>query len=654
MPGMGAGGGSNSPLSLPTTSPAGNITWPLAMGTMGAGMQMVTPTCTTAPTTAQQAAAVSLVDQTVSAVAPFESLAAAKAAGYIPITPSGAPVVHYANPAYLANPETLDPGAIEALVYANTANGAILVAAMYAMANNQVGQTPPMPGGCLTEWHVHTNLCFSNTSGVVVGIEHNGVCATGSTNHVTQPMIHVWLAPLPGGPLVVDAQMRRWLRLLLNYRFRTRRIQRPEQGRSIAELSLLLAPGPGRAGPCFLRDSPGATVPETCRAHRSPSWHDGRWVRTSLVTVGEGVADGLRGPGLAAGIVVVGSAATVFGGGAPAATAAQPLRSLRPCWPSTSRPRPLARACPGRYWPPSGLSSRTTASPTCRACTVVPTLPAPRGRCSSSRRPSRNTPYRCRRAEPIHPAPTTRPTRSMRPPACSVPTAPPGVRTSPGAIFAYNHSTSYVQQVLTLAQSYGGIDRHRGDLSGSSAGAMAVEWALAQIGTPYVWGGETPGVGFDCSGLVQAAYAVRPSRCPAWPRTSTTRRPSSLRARRSRRVISSSSVAAPRHRPRRPVRGLVDGQSRHGGRAPHRSRCPGRAFPSTVGVAIREPALRRVRPDRRKTHAVTCHATGGAARAVALVQDGAALGTHPVGPAGRVAASSSASSHPSQWTQSTR
>ncbi len=35
-----------------------------------------------------------------------------------------------------------------------------------------------------------------------------------------------------------------------------------------------------------------------------------------------------------------------------------------------------------------------------------------------------------------------------------------------------------------------------------------MEWALAQIGTPYVWGGETPGVGFDCSGLVQAAYAV--------------------------------------------------------------------------------------------------------------------------------------------------
>jgi cell wall-associated NlpC family hydrolase len=78
----------------------------------------------------------------------------------------------------------------------------------------------------------------------------------------------------------------------------------------------------------------------------------------------------------------------------------------------------------------------------------------------------------------------------------------------PGALFAYNHSAGYVQQVLALAQSYGGVTAAAVDLSVSTAGAVALEWALAQIGTPYVWGGETPGVGFDCSGLVQAAYAV--------------------------------------------------------------------------------------------------------------------------------------------------
>ena len=82
-----------------------------------------------------------------------------------------------------------------------------------------------------------------------------------------------------------------------------------------------------------------------------------------------------------------------------------------------------------------------------------------------------------------------------------------------GAVYAYNHSASYVAQVLALAQSYAAASPGTGtsttaDATGSGAGAVAVSWALSQIGTPYVWGGETPGVGFDCSGLVQAAYAV--------------------------------------------------------------------------------------------------------------------------------------------------
>ena len=76
----------------------------------------------------------------------------------------------------------------------------------------------------------------------------------------------------------------------------------------------------------------------------------------------------------------------------------------------------------------------------------------------------------------------------------------------PAAVFAYNHDDAYVAEVLSLAGTFEQVAPPV--VSTSTVGATAVAWALAQVGTPYIWGGETPGVGFDCSGLVQAAYNV--------------------------------------------------------------------------------------------------------------------------------------------------
>jgi cell wall-associated NlpC family hydrolase len=41
---------------------------------------------------------------------------------------------------------------------------------------------------------------------------------------------------------------------------------------------------------------------------------------------------------------------------------------------------------------------------------------------------------------------------------------------------------------------------------GNSKALGAVRAALSQLGVPYVWGGATPGKGFDCSGLTMWAY----------------------------------------------------------------------------------------------------------------------------------------------------
>jgi hypothetical protein len=68
------------------------------------------------------------------------------------------------------------------------------------------------------------------------------------------------------------------------------------------------------------------------------------------------------------------------------------------------------------------------------------------------------------------------------------------------ALFAYNHAEWYVDQVLAIAIRYG-----YGQSSAPSN--RVVELARSQIGMPYVYGGESPQTGFDCSGLVQWVYA---------------------------------------------------------------------------------------------------------------------------------------------------
>ncbi len=67
------------------------------------------------------------------------------------------------------------------------------------------------------------------------------------------------------------------------------------------------------------------------------------------------------------------------------------------------------------------------------------------------------------------------------------------------AVLDYNHSASYADTVLVLSLAFAE------DPAVTGSAVTAIEFAAEQLGTPYLWGGSGPG-GFDCSGLVQAAY----------------------------------------------------------------------------------------------------------------------------------------------------
>ncbi|MFF3665214.1 C40 family peptidase [Microtetraspora malaysiensis] len=81
------------------------------------------------------------------------------------------------------------------------------------------------------------------------------------------------------------------------------------------------------------------------------------------------------------------------------------------------------------------------------------------------------------------------------------------------AIFVYNRADWYVDQVLAIAKRYaatGGIDTPNPacDLAEDAPDGVVqkiLEYALAQRGKPYRWGGTGPDA-FDCSGIIYMAY----------------------------------------------------------------------------------------------------------------------------------------------------
>ncbi|GAA4935724.1 hypothetical protein GCM10023224_15630 [Streptomonospora halophila] len=73
------------------------------------------------------------------------------------------------------------------------------------------------------------------------------------------------------------------------------------------------------------------------------------------------------------------------------------------------------------------------------------------------------------------------------------------------ALYRYNHSDQYVADVLEAIDRFDAIPVSAGSGAGSSQGRAAVQWALRQVGKPYVWAAEGPAA-FDCSGLTMWAW----------------------------------------------------------------------------------------------------------------------------------------------------
>jgi hypothetical protein len=153
-------------------------------------------------TPAQVEAANRLYSETKSAILPFEDWHQAWAAGYRPGSSMSQPSTHWMNQAYVSAGYVMDPQRPQGLVYANTHHGPVLLGAMFQMKS--VNQFGPDPGGPMTAWHQHENLC------ITISFEFSlmtpfATCPIGSIDVSVPPMLHVWIVDNPrGGPFAVD------------------------------------------------------------------------------------------------------------------------------------------------------------------------------------------------------------------------------------------------------------------------------------------------------------------------------------------------------------------------------------------------------------------------------------------------------------------
>lgn len=151
-----------------------------------------------APSAGQRAAAAAFAAETWNGIARYQDPQVALADGYRASTPVSQPSAHWSNPRYQKGP-ILDPSRPQALVYANTVKGPILLGAMFVEPDP--GRRGPDYGGAVVGWHEHPNICVSPLTLSLAGITTPfGNCPPLTFNIGSTEMLHVWRPEVPSGP----------------------------------------------------------------------------------------------------------------------------------------------------------------------------------------------------------------------------------------------------------------------------------------------------------------------------------------------------------------------------------------------------------------------------------------------------------------------
>jgi hypothetical protein len=213
------GADASAAAGLNTTKASWNYTGPalpaalahelLAQGKNGPDdIHMAETGCAAEPTFSKEINSTQFVQTTSQAVARFDNLTTAVAAGYVAVSPVDYPVVYYVNPSIEAAnavaKRTLSAAHIDGLIYARIPSGQmVLAAALYVLPPTV--HKAPMPFGALIQWHQRTAVCGPlNGSATTLDITGTPPCGPGTVQAPTPYLTMVWQVPVAGGPTAIQ------------------------------------------------------------------------------------------------------------------------------------------------------------------------------------------------------------------------------------------------------------------------------------------------------------------------------------------------------------------------------------------------------------------------------------------------------------------